>query len=92
MENENGIQGWPVIRPMLGEILPGGVVYELVQSRSGRGVELLRWEAESYEIAPQFKESATLYTPDYLHTSLFGATWLVRALLVRALLVWALLV
>jgi hypothetical protein len=78
MENENGIQGWPVIRPTLGEILPGGVVYELVQSRSGRGVELLRWEAETYEIAPQFKESATLYTPDYLPPSLFGATWFAR--------------
>ena len=31
MENENGdFQGWPGVRQTLGEILPGGVVYELV--------------------------------------------------------------
>ena len=79
MENENGnFQGWPGIRPTLGEILPGGVVYELVQSRSGHGVELLRSEAETYEIAPQFKEGETIYTPGYLHSSLFGATWFAR--------------
>jgi hypothetical protein len=58
--------------------LPGGVVYELVQSRSGRGVELLRWKAESYEIAPQFKEGETIYTAGYLHSSLLEATRLAR--------------
>ena len=75
MENENGdFQGWPGVRQTLGEILPGGVVYELVQSRSGRGVTLLRWHGQTYEIAPQFKEGEIIYTPGYLHPSLLEAT------------------
>ena len=79
MENKNeDFQGWPGIHPTLGEILPGGVVYELVQSRSGRGVELLRWEAENYEIGPQFKEGETIYTAGYLHPSLLQATRFAR--------------
>ena len=45
MENQNGnCQTWPGIRVTFGGILPGGVVLELVESSSGRGVELLRWE------------------------------------------------
>jgi hypothetical protein len=80
MENENGdFQGWPGIRQTFGEILPGGVVYELVQSRSGRGVELLRWEAENYEIGPQFREGEIIYTAGYLHPSLLEATRLAHA-------------
>ena len=57
-----------------GEILPGGVVLELVESSSGRGVELLRWKAETCEVAPQFKEGEIIYTPGYLHPSLRVAT------------------
>ena len=46
---------------------------------SGHGVELLRSEAEDLaEIAPQFKEGETIYTPGYLHSSLFGTTWFAR--------------
>ena len=57
MENKNeDFQDWPGIHPTLGEILPGGVIYELVRSRSGSGVELLRWEADNYKIGPQFRE------------------------------------
>jgi hypothetical protein len=79
MENKNeDFQHWPGIHPTLGEILPGGVVYDLVQSRSGREVELLRWEAETYAIGPQFKEGETIYTVGYLHSSLLDATRLAR--------------
>ena len=51
-----------------------------MESRSGRGVELLRWKAETYEIAPQFKEGEIIYTPGYLHPSLRVATRLPRGL------------
>jgi hypothetical protein len=75
MENKNeDFQDWPGVHPTLGEILTGGVVYELVQSRSGHGVELLRWEAETYEIGPQFREGEIIYTAGYLHPSLLEAT------------------
>jgi hypothetical protein len=75
MENEKGdFQGWPGIRQTFGEILPGGAVIELVQSRSGRGVELLRSDAENYEIEPQFREGEIIYTAGYLHPSLLEAT------------------
>ena len=81
MENQNGnFQTWPGIHVTFGEILPGGVVLELVESSSGRGVELLRWEAGTYEIAPQFKEGEIIYTPGYLHSSLLEATRLARGL------------
>jgi hypothetical protein len=79
MENKNeDFQDWSEIHPTFGEILPGGVVYEQVQSRSGRGVELLRWEAETYEIGPQFREGEIIYTAGYLHPSLLEATRLAR--------------
>jgi hypothetical protein len=79
MENEKGnFQDRPGIRVTDGEILPTGVVFELVQSRSGRGVELLRWEAQNYEIGPQFKEGGTLYTAGYIHSSLLEAIRLAR--------------
>jgi hypothetical protein len=75
MENENrNFQGWPGIRQTFGDILPGGVVYDLVQSRSACGVELVRWEAENYEIGPQFKEGEVIYTPGYVHSSVIEAT------------------
>ncbi len=79
MENENGdFQGWPGVRQTLGEILPGGVVYELVQSRSGHGVTLVRWDGQTYEIGPQFREGEIIYTPGYLHPSLLEATRFAR--------------
>jgi hypothetical protein len=79
MENEKGnFQDWPGIRVTDGEILPTGVVFELVQSRSGRGVELLRWQAPNYEIGAQFKEGGTLYTAGYLHVSVLKATRFAR--------------
>jgi hypothetical protein len=75
LENGNGnFQGWPGIRQTFGEILPGGVVIEQVESSSVGGVELLRWDGENYEIAPQFKEGEIIYTPGYLHPSLREAT------------------
>ena len=75
VENQNGnFQTWPGIRVTFGDILPGVVVLELVESSSGRGVELLRWEAETYEIAPQFKEGEIIYTAGHLHPSLLEAT------------------
>jgi len=75
MENKNeNFQGWPGIRPTFGEILPDGVVIELVESSSGGGVQLLRWDGENYEIAPQFKEGEIIYTAGHLHPSLLEAT------------------
>jgi hypothetical protein len=79
MENQNGnFQTWPGIHVTFGEILPGGVVLELVESSSGGGVELLRWEAETYEIGPQFRVGETIFTVGYVPTSLFEATRLAR--------------
>jgi len=79
MENEKGdFQDWPGIHPTLGEILPGGVVYDLVQSRSGRGVTLVRWDGQTYKIGPQFREGGTIYTTGYLHSSLLEATRFAR--------------
>jgi hypothetical protein len=79
MENKNEhFQDWPGIHPTFGEILPGGAILELVQSSSGRGSELLRWETESYEIRPQFKEGETIYTAGYLHSSVLEATRFAR--------------
>jgi hypothetical protein len=68
VENQNGTsQTWPGIRMTFGEIFPTGVVLELVESASGSGVELVRWDGKNYEIAPQVKEGEIIYTPGYLH-------------------------
>ena len=81
MENENGnFQGWSGIRLTYGEILSTGVVLELVESSSGAGVKLLRWDGQNCEIGPQFQEGGTIYTPGYLHSSLLEATRLPRGL------------
>jgi hypothetical protein len=80
VENQNGnFQTWPGIRVTFGEILPGGIVLELVESSSGGGVGLVRWDGENYEIAPQVKEGEIIYTT-HLHPSLREATRLARGL------------
>jgi len=68
----------PRICPTLGELLQSGVVLELVSSSSGRGVELLRWDGENYEIAVHFRENETMYTADYVDSSILTATRLPR--------------
>jgi hypothetical protein len=77
MENGN-FQGWSGIRPTFGEILSTGVVLELVESSSGAGVELCRWDGESFEIRSQFQEAGTIYKAGYLHPSILEATRLAR--------------
>src|SRR5258708_7637862 len=79
MGNDNGnFKSWSGIRVTFGEILATGVVLDSVESSSGGGVELVRWDGDNFEIGPRFKEGETIYTAGHLHPSLLDATRLAR--------------
>src|SRR5258708_17463329 len=81
MGNDNGnFKSWSGIRVTFGEILATGVVLDSVESSSGDGVELVRWDGQNFQIGPRFKEGQTIYTAGHLHPSLLDATRLARGL------------
>ena len=76
MENQSpNYQDLPQIRETFGEVLPNGVVIELVNDPSGRGVTLLRWDGTNYQTGNVFQEGSTLFQAPYLQPSLISATW-----------------
>lgn len=60
MENDNrNLKNVPRFREICGEIRPDGVVFDLVESGSGDGVELLRSDGQNYKTGLQFQDGST---------------------------------
>jgi hypothetical protein len=74
VENQtSSFQDRPQVRETYGEILPNGVVIELVTTDS-TDLSLLHGDAQNYQIEPQFQDGLTIYHVPCLEPTVFDAT------------------